>query len=57
MYIFIVDDLLYLDKTKEHLDKTFINNAILYLHSKFLPRTFQRLYSLLSHNGKLYLFD
>ena len=54
---FYVDNLSCLDKTKRCFDKIFVNNAIFYVHLKFLTKALQGLHSLLSREGKLYLFD
>lgn len=54
---FYVDDFYSLDETKRYFDKIFINNAIFYIHPKYLTKTLQGLYSSLSSEGKLYIFD
>jgi len=54
---FYVDNLLTLTSTKEKYDRIFINNAILYLHPKYLNRCFHGLYAALKASGSLYIFD
>ena len=54
---FYVDDLMTLTNTKEKYDKIFINNAIFYLHPKYLNKCFQALYATLKTNGSLYILD
>lgn len=54
---FYVDDLTRMNHTYEKYDKIFVNNAIFYIHPKFLQKTINNLYSILNKKGELYILD
>ena len=54
---FYVDDLIKLKYKQARFDKIFANNAIFYIHPKYLQKALYNLYSILNKEGILYILD